>query len=80
MADVDVMSSRQRLQQPAAGTQLPFLEPITGPETQQDGTQLFRTAIDLAQAGGSAIPIGSWKLRVTDAGAQPKLAGSQTAP
>lgn len=67
MADVDVMSSRQRLQQPAAGT------------------QLFRTAIDLAQAGGSAIPIGSWKLRVTDAGGQPKLAvrvlfESQTAP
>ncbi|CAN5592498.1 hypothetical protein BH23ACT7_BH23ACT7_00620 [soil metagenome] len=86
MADVDVMSSLQRLQQQQpAGTQLPFLDPITGPEAQPDGAQLFRTAIDLSQAGGSAIPIGSWKLRVTDAGGQPKLPvrvlfESQTAP
>jgi hypothetical protein len=40
----------------------PFVGPITGPEAQPDGTELFRTSLIPSPGSDLAIPLGTWTL------------------
>ncbi len=66
MAAADVVRSLQGLQRrPTPGMSLPpFVGPITGPEAQPDGTELFRTALVPSSGDDLSIPIGTWTLRL----------------
>lgn len=64
MAAIDVVRSLQALQRrPVPGmSPPPFVGPITGPEAQPDGSEIFRTSLIPSQGNDLSIPIGTWTL------------------
>ena len=64
MAAVDVVRSLQGLQRrPISGmSPPPFVDEITGPEAQPDGTELFRTSLIPSPGNDLSIPLGTWTL------------------
>lgn len=66
MASEDVVRSLQSLQRrpPAGATPPPFLDTITGPTPQADGTDGYTTGLVAPPGDDLSIPIGSWTLRL----------------
>lgn len=71
MASEDVVRSLQGLQRrpPAGATPPPFVDTITGPTQQPDGTDLYTTGLVAPPGNDLSIPIGSWTLRLVPVGA-----------